>query len=409
MKHITIVGGGPAGLMAAERLSGAGCRVTVHDRMPSVGRKLLMAGRGGLNLTHAEPWDRFQTRYGAAQAVLAPMLAAFDREALQAWSAGLGQPTVTGPSDRIFPEAMKASPLLRAWLGRLTAQGVTFRTRSAWTGWDAAGALSFASEDGTITTDRPDAVVIAGGGASWPRLGSDGSAAAILAGAGVAVHPFAAANVGVDIPWSAPFLARFAGAPLKGCAFTVGNQRVRGEAVITDYGLEGGAIYALGPALRSALARDGAARLWLDLRPDLKADALAARILETPAHQSLSNRLRKAASLPPLTVPLLREHAAALPATPAALATALKGVSLAVTGLQPLKRAISSAGGVRWSELDADLMLIARPGVFCAGEMLDWEAPTGGYLLQATLATGAAAAEGALRWLNHPDAAPDAP
>ena len=400
MTHIAIVGGGPAGLMAADRLSRAGCTVTVHDRMPSMGRKLLMAGRGGLNLTHAEPWDRFTLRYGAAADRLRPTLDGFDRDALVQWSQDLGQPTFTGPSDRIFPVAMKASPLLRAWLGQLAARSVTFRTRSTFLGWDANGALRFRAADGSISLEAADAVVLAGGGASWARLGSDGSVAAVLAEDGIAIEPFTAANVGVDIPWTETFISRFAGQPLKGCAFTVGNQRVRGEAVITRYGLEGGAVYALGPALRTALARDATPRLWIDLRPDMKADALAARILETPAHQSLSNRLRKAVSLPPLTVPLLREHLSTLPATPAALATALKGVALTVTGRQSLDRAISSAGGVRWSEVDAHLMLTARPGVFCAGEMLDWEAPTGGYLLQATLATGVAAAEGVLAWLS---------
>ena len=399
MTHLIVVGGGPAGLMAADRLSRAGCAVTLHEKMPSLGRKLLMAGRGGLNLTHAEPWERFTTRYGTAEDRLRPILARFDRDALVQWSEALGQPTFTGPSERIFPKAMKASPLLRAWLGRLADHKVVFRTRSTFLGRDADGTLRFRAADGTLSRETADAVVLAGGGASWPRLGSDGSVASILAQDGIAVAPFTAANVGVDIAWSETFLARFAGVPLKGCAFTVGNQRVRGEAVITRYGLEGGAIYALGPALRAALARDPSPRLWIDLRPDLKADALAVRILETPAHQSLSNRLRKAVSLPPLTVPLLREHLATLPATPAALATALKGVCLPVTGLQPLDRAISSAGGVRWSELDAHLMLTARPGMFCAGEMLDWEAPTGGYLLQATLATGVAAAEGVLDWL----------
>ncbi len=405
MSRVVIVGGGPAGLMAADRLSRAGCAVTVHDRMPSTGRKLLMAGRGGLNLTHAEPWARFTTRYGPAQALLQPILDRFDRDALIQWSEGLGQPTFTGPSDRIFPVSMKASPLLRAWLARLASQQVSIRTRSIFLGFDPHGALRFGAPDGTVSLETADAVILAGGGASWPRLGSDGSVASALSEAGTPIAPFAAANVGINIPWTEPFVSRFAGQPLKGCAFTVGNQRVRGEAVITRHGLEGGAIYALGPALRARLGQEPTTRLWIDLRPDVKADALAARILETPSHQSLSNRLRKAASLPALTVPLLREHLTTLPATPAALATALKGIALTVTGLQPLDRAISSAGGVMWQALDEHLMLRSRPGVFCAGEMLDWEAPTGGYLLQATLATGAAAADGVLAWLQSSPAA----
>jgi uncharacterized flavoprotein (TIGR03862 family) len=400
MKTTAVIGAGPAGLMAAEILAQAGCQVTVYDRMPSVGRKLLMAGRGGLNLTHSESLETFLPRYDAAAGRLATPLAAFPPPALIDWAEGLGQPTFVGSSGRVFPKSLKASPLLRAWLGRLQGLGVEIRTRHEWRGWDADGQLRFHTPKGEFT-ERPDAAVLALGGASWPNLGSNGAWADVLAQAGVAVSPLKPANAGFDVAWSELFRDRFPGEPLKGVAITFGRTRLRGEAMVTRHGLEGGVIYALSAALRDAIAKDGSARLWIDLRPDATAAQLAAKIVQAPAHQSLANRLRKSVHLTPLETNLLREaHGKDLPADPAALATAIKGAPLSLTAIRPIERAISTAGGVAFEAVDEDLMLMARPGVFVAGEMLDWEAPTGGYLLQASFATGVAAAQGVLRRLG---------
>ncbi|WP_372784940.1 TIGR03862 family flavoprotein [Phenylobacterium sp.] len=395
--RVAVIGAGPAGLMAAEVLAEAGCTVTVYDRMPSVGRKLLMAGRGGLNLTHSEPLERFLPRYGAAAARLAPLIEAVPPEALIAWAEDLGQATFVGSSGRVFPKALKASPLLRAWLAKLQGLGVEIRTRHDWTGWNAKGALTFATPGGKATAS-PDATVLALGGASWPKLGSTGAWAEVLAKAGVAVSPLKPANAGFDVDWSEVFRDRFPGEPLKGVALTFGRVRVRGEAMVTRHGLEGGAIYALSADIRDAIAREGAARLWIDLRPDARVEELQAKLAQQPANQSAANRLRKALRLTPLETNLLREaHGKDLPSDPAALATAIKGAPLQLTAIRPIARAISTAGGVALGAVDADLMLTAKPGVFAAGEMLDWEAPTGGYLLQASFATGVAAARGVLR------------
>jgi len=392
-----VIGAGPAGLMAAEVLARAGVTVTVYDRMPSPGRKLLMAGRGGLNLTHSEPLETFLARYGEARGRLAPLIAAFPPDALIAWAEGLGQRTFVGSSGRVFPKALKASPLLRAWLARLAALGVEIRPRHDWTGWDADGRLTFTAPEGEVAA-LPDATVLALGGASWPKLGSNGAWTSPLSQAGVAISPLKPANAGFDVAWSDLFRDRFAGQPLKAVALTFGRTRLRGEAMITRHGLEGGAVYALSAALREAIAANGPARLWIDLRPAMTAAGLTARIAAQPAHQSAANRLRKAAHLTPLDMNLLREaHGKDLPSQPAALAEAIKGAPLDLTAVRPLARAISTAGGVAFEAVDDDLMLIDRPGVFVAGEMLDWEAPTGGYLLQASFATGVAAAKGALR------------
>ena len=397
---VAIVGAGPAGLIAAEILGRAGLAVTVFDRMPSVGRKFLMAGRGGLNLTHSEPFDRFVTRYGPVADRLRPMLEAFSPADLTAWADGLGQPTFVGSSGRVFPRALKASPLLRAWMARLAGQGVRLRTRARWLGWDAAGALCFETPEGPLTV-APGATVLALGGASWPSLGSDGSWAPILAGAGVPLAPFRPANSGFDLAWSQTFAARFAGAPLKAVALTHGARTVRGEIVVSRYGIEGGAVYALSASLREAVEREGAASLTVDLRPDMSAGQIAARLAKVRAGETLANGLRKALALPPVAVNLLREaFGPALPRAPEALAAAVKAAPLRVTGVQGLERAISAAGGVAWGGVDEALQLKARPGVFVAGEMLDWEAPTGGYLLQASFATGARAAAGVLSFLR---------
>ncbi|CAN7608245.1 TIGR03862 family flavoprotein [Phenylobacterium sp. LjRoot219] len=393
---VAVVGGGPAGLFAAETLSARGCRVTVYERMPTFGRKLLMAGRGGLNLTHSEPFARFKTRYGAASGRLDPYLDAFPSDALIAWAEGLGQPMFVGSSGRVFPKALKASPLLRAWLQRLTDQGVRLQPRAEWLGWDAARALRFRD----LPAQRHDAVILALGGASWPKLGSTGAWAEVLAAQGVEVAPFRPANCGFVVDWSEAFRTRFAGAPLKSLALSFEGRSVRGEAMIAGYGIEGGGVYALSAALRDAIARDGRAVLQLDLRPDLTEDQLAAKLSPSRGSQSLSTFLRKATGLPPAAVNLIREaNAGGLPEN---LAHAIKHVAVPLTATRGLERAISSAGGVSWSAVDETLMLTARPGVFVAGEMLDWEAPTGGYLLQACFATGLAAANGVAGWLANP-------
>ena len=395
--RIHVIGAGPAGLMAAERLARGGAQVVVHEAMPSVARKLLMAGRGGLNLTHSEPPERFVERYGPAQGLVEGWLAAFTAADLRAWADDLGAATFIGSSGRVFPRAMKASPLLRAWLGRLEGLGVEVRTRSRWTGWRDA-AQTFATPDGE-RTERPDAVVLALGGASWPRLGSDGGWRPWLEARGVAVTPFAPSNVGFDVAWSPVLIDRFAGQPVKGVALTHGDRTVRGEMMLTRYGVEGGAIYALSAGLREALARDGTAMLSVDLRPDLSVEALAARLARPRGKDSVSYWLRKAGGLSPAAVALLREIPGEVPLGADKLARRIKAVRLTLTGIQGLERAISSAGGVALDQVDERLMLKALPGVFVAGEMLDWEAPTGGYLLQASFASGVVAAAGALDWL----------
>jgi uncharacterized flavoprotein (TIGR03862 family) len=391
-KTAAVIGAGPAGLMAAEGLAASGWSVTVYDRMASVGRKFLMAGRGGLNLTHSEPLERFLMRYGPARERLALIIERFTPDDLRAWADGLGAGTFTGSSGRVFPKAMKASPLLRAWLARLEGMGVRIVTRAAWTGWDAAGALRFQG----AAPARPAATVLALGGASWPRLGSDAGWVGLLEGRGVEVQPFAPSNVGVDIGWSDVFCDRFAGQPVKAAAFTVGDRTVRGEAVVSRYGLEGGAIYALSAELREALASGAGATLTADLASDLTAEVLAARLAKGRLGDPATNALRKA-GLSPVAIGLMREaRGVQLPPEPARLARVAKGARLNVVGMQGLERAISSAGGVAWEAVDERLMLKALPGVFVAGEMLDWEAPTGGYLLQACFAMGVAAAKGVL-------------
>ena len=398
---IAVVGGGPAGLMAAEVLAGAGHAVTVYDRMPSLGRKFLMAGRGGLNLTHSEDVERFVARYAEAAPRLKPLLDAFSPGDLRAWCEGLGHETFVGSSGRVFPRAFKASPLLRAWLARLESLSVRFAPRHRWEGWSADGALRFTRGDGEAVVVQPAATVLALGGASWPRLGSDGAWAETLAGRGVAVSPLRAANVGFTVPWSEVMRSRFAGEPLKRIALGFEGTSVRGEAMITAAGIEGGAVYALSAAIRDAILRDGQATIQVDLRPDLSVEALARRLAAPRSGQSASTFLRKAAALPPVAIALLREaHGTELPREPEALAGAIKAVPLTLDGIKPIARAISTAGGVSLEGVDEHLMLRDHPGVFVAGEMLDWEAPTGGYLLQATFATGVAAAKGALAWLG---------
>ena len=400
-QDIAVVGGGPAGLMAAETLAGAGLPVAVYERMPSVGRKLLIAGRGGLNLTHSEPLPAFLARYHPAQPALAAAIESYTPQALRDWCEDLGQPTFVGSSGRVFPDSFKASPLLRAWLARLDERGVAIRTRHRLTGLGADGTLAFDTPEGGLTV-RPRASLLALGGASWPRLGSDGAWVPLLEGVGLAVAPLKPANVGFTVAWTPHVAERFAGAPLKRIAARIGGDAARGEAVVTADGIEGGVIYALGRPIREAVERDGGATLVLDLRPDLDAGALTKKLAKSRPGESLSTRLRKAAGLDPVAAALLREaHANALPGDATALAAAIKTVPLRLTGPAPIARAISTAGGLTFGALDARFMLRARPGLFAAGEMLDWEAPTGGYLLQAAFASGRAAARGMIAWLDE--------
>ncbi len=395
--HVAVIGAGPAGLMAAEVLSAGGAAVTVYDRMPSAGRKFLMAGRGGLNLTHGEPFEAFVARYGKAAEALRPMLEAFAPQALVAWANGLGQETFVGSSGRVFPKAMKASPLLRAWLARLNERGVQFRLRHDWLGWVDDNLLRFCGPGDEIVRVKPDATVLALGGASWPKLGSSGDWVRVLERKHVAISPLRSANCGFTVPWSDVFRERFAGQPLKNAVFRLDERSARGDAVITRYGIEGGPIYALSAAIRETIAFDGDAVLDIDLRPDLSAAQLEQRLRKPRGKDSLTNHLRKTLNLSPQEINLLREiHGAAFVPDPAILAKHVKHVPVTLANTQKIERAISTAGGVAFAALDGDLMLKALPNVYAVGEMLDWEAPTGGYLLQACFATGAFAARAIL-------------
>ena len=400
-KTVAIFGGGPAGLAAAECLSASGnVRVTVYEAMPTVGRKFMLAGKSGLNITHAEPYERFAERFGAANTFLRPALDAFRPEDLRAWAEGLGTPTFVGTSGRVFPDVMKASPLLRAWRSRLEAQGVTILTRHKFIGFEHGAAL-------LDTPDGPqqvvaDATLLAFGGASWPRLGSDAAWVEGLRGQGVEIAPFRPANCGFERAWSENFRERFAGEPVKSVTARSNAGATQGEFVITRHGVEGSLIYAHSAALRDEIEAQGQATLFLDLVPGRDRDRLARDLERQSAKLSFSNRLRKAVHLSPVKVALLRECVPdAAQRSPSELANLLKALPLTVSQPRPITEAISSAGGIRFSALDENYMLNALPGVFAAGEMLDWEAPTGGYLLTACMATGRAAARGVESWLNR--------
>jgi uncharacterized flavoprotein (TIGR03862 family) len=389
--------------MAAEVAARGGAAVTIYERMPTVGRKFLLAGRGGLNLTHSEKLAAFLKRYGAAEPRLSAAIETFPPGALRAWCEELGQETFVGSSGRVFPKSMKTSPVLRAWLRRLDAAGVGFKLRHRWTGWDEEGRLLFDTPEGEQVIGA-DATILALGGATWPHLGSDGAWVGAMRGAGIGMVPLQPANCGVLAGWSDVFRSRFAGQPLKRLELSFGDQKVRGEAIVTETGLEGGGIYALSASLREAIADRGEALLYIDLRPDVARADLEARLAAPRAKQSLSTFLRKAANLSPVAIGLLQEAAMAssqrlAAMAPAALADLVKAVPVRLTGVAPVTRAISTAGGIAFDEVDEHFMLRRRPGVFVAGEMLDWEAPTGGYLLQACFATGASAGHGALAWL----------
>ena len=389
--RVVIVGAGPAGLMAAETLARGGAGVVVHERMPSPARRLLMAGRGGLNLTHSEGLAEMIARYGDRSGPLAPLLEAFPPQALRDWAEGLGQDTFVGSSGRVFPRRLKASPLVRAWLARLDSLGVELRLRSTWMGWDGEGRPTFRQAGAEDTPEAADALLLSMGGASWPRLGADGTWVAILAGAGVTSAPLRPANCGFVADFSPAFPGVHAGRPLKGVEVRFAGRAVRGEVMLTRQGIEGGAVYALSAALRDAVEAGGEAIVEIDLRPGRTPADLVARLARTDRKASLSNRLRKALALSPQEIGLLRE---AGPPTSdlEVLAARIRSVPLRLVATTGLDRAISTAGGVRFEDLDPGLQLRDRPGVWIAGEMLDWEAPTGGYLLQAVFATGVHAA-----------------
>jgi uncharacterized flavoprotein (TIGR03862 family) len=401
-----VIGGGPAGLMAAEVLCAGGAQVDVYDAMTSVGRKFLMAGKGGLNLTHAEALDLFLARYGSRRPQLEPLLHAFGREALRAWLVGLGVETFVGSSGRVFPTGMKAAPLLRTWLHRLREAGTRTHVRHRWTGWTNEGALSFVTPQGERRI-RSDVVILALGGGSWARLGSDAAWVPLLEQRGVQVMPLRPANCGFDIGWSEHFRAKFAGQPLKSvvASFTDSagsTHRQHGECIITDTGIEGGLVYALSAPLRDEIDTRGAAVIHFDLLPGREPRRVLEEILHPRGAKSLSTHLQSRLGIKGAKAGLLREVMTKEDlADPARIAQVLKALPLKLVATRPMDEAISTAGGVAFEALNGHLMIRALPGVFCAGEMLDWEATTGGYLLSACFASGRAAGMGALAWLSE--------
>ena len=394
MSDAVVIGAGPAGLMAADVLADAGHRVTLCDAKPSVGRKFLMAGKSGLNLTKDEPNTPFMQAYAEARGPLTPIIAAFDGGAVQDWARGLGQDIFTGSTGRVFPTSMKASPLLRAWLARLQDSGVQINVKWDWQGWNSDG-LAFGTADG-VQALQADVTVLALGGASWPRLGSTGTWDAILKGRGIALAPFAPSNAGIAVDWS-PHMTKHFGAPIKGVSWAAGRYVSRGEASLSACGLEGGGIYSVSRGVREGHP------LTLDLLPDLSVPQITTRLSRPRGKASLSNHLRKALNLTPAQIALLQEMARPLPDGLRATARLLKSLPIQHAGLRPMAEAISTAGGVPFAALNAGLMLEKLPGVFVAGEMLDWEAPTGGYLISACLATGRWAGHHAAEWCADKD------
>ena len=403
---VAVVGGGPAGLIAAETLASHGFVVSVYDQMPSLGRKFLLAGRSGLNLTHSEELDRLLDRYGDARPVLEHAVRAFGPDHLRAWASSLGEDTYIGTSGRVFPDSWRATPLLRAWLARLVDLGVQVHPQHRWTGISTepvgtrdARKLHFGRPDGSVVDLIADIVVLALGGASWPRVGSDGRWVIPLRECGIRVTELAPSNVGVIADWSPRFVERFEGVPLKNIAITFAGSTIRGDLMVTTRGLEGLPVYSHSAAVRETLAQQGTADLSIDLHPDLNEALLAHRLGNRRPKDSVSNWLRRATGLTPVAIGLMREGTGnVLPHDATSLASLMKRVTLTVTSTGGINRAISSAGGIALDEIDDRFMLRRYPGTFVAGEMLDWDAPTGGYLLQASFSTGVAAATGAMEW-----------
>lgn len=394
--RVAVLGGGPGGLMAAEVLAAGGLHVTVYDAAPSVGRKLLLAGRGGLNLTHSEPLDTFVDRYGPSAPRLHDAIERFSPDDLRKWSAGLGEPTFVGSSGRVFPESFRANRLLEAWLDRLGALGVELRTGRRWRGWADDGRVVVSGPDGDEQV-RASATILSLGGASWPTTGSDGSWVATMETSAIEVTPLRPANSGVEVAWTPVFAQRFAGTPVKNVGLRCGDATTRGELMVTEHGLEGGAVYALSQPIHDELDRGRGTVVHVDLVPDLDRDAVLARLGRRRAKDSRSTVLRRHLGLAPVAVGLLREATDnALPVEDREVAELVKDVPVRLTASAPMDRAISTAGGVAWDEVDDDFMLRRRPGTYVVGEMLDWEAPTGGYLLQATFSTAVVAAKAVL-------------
>jgi uncharacterized flavoprotein (TIGR03862 family) len=399
-KSVIVIGGGPAGLMAAEVISARGVKVDVYDSMPSLGRKFLMAGKSGLNITHSEPFEQFVARYGKRRAQIEPLLKKFGPQELRQWVHGLGIETFVGTSGRVFPAGMKASPLLRAWLKRFTDSGVTFHLRHTWRGWNADRSLKFETSDGEKAV-AVNATVLALGGGSWSRLGSDGAWVPWLELAGVRVEPLKPSNCGFDVNWSPYFRERFDGHPLKSVVLSFGSFRQQGEFIVTKEGLEGSLIYAASASIRDKIYAKGKATISLDLTPDRSLEWLMEKLSKPRGSRTMASHLEKTVGIKGVKAGLLREFLSKEDfASVEKLAASIKNLPVPLIAPRPLEEAISSAGGVMFEALDEYLMIRSMPGVFCAGEMLDWEAPTGGYLLTACFASGYTAGMGVLKWLD---------